>query len=216
MQRCLYPLIALPLLLSPSRAAAQVTLNPDALKQVKPAATAPVTPTAPGVKRPVVKTVPHAAAPAKLTPPVVAVIPPEIAQLPPPVAVPTRPPEKIVAPAPVANAIGSAVAIKDGLRLDFGAGSSDLNQAMDKSLRAFAARAKPGPVALDAYASGNDSDPSTPRRLSLARVLAARAILIDAGIASKDIYPRAHAPDTSISGAPADRLDIVIVASNHS
>ena len=216
MQRCLYPLIALPLLLSPGRAAAQVTLNPDALKQVKPAATAPVTPAAPEVKRPVVKTAPRTPPPAKLTPPVVAVIPPEIAQLPPPVAVPTRPAEKIVAPAPVANAIGSAVAIKDGLRLDFGAGSSDLNQAMDKSLRAFAARAKPGPVALDAYASGNDSDPSTPRRLSLARVLAARAILIDAGIASKDIYPRAHAPDTSISGAPADRLDIVIVASNHS
>lgn len=196
---------------------AQVTLNPDALKQLQttpPAAPAP--PATPESRRTAPQT---AAAPAPvvpaLAPPKVATIPPEIAQLPPPVVVPLRPAAKVNPPAPLADALGDAVAIKNGIRIDFAADSSDMNPAMEQALRDFAKRAAPGPVALDAYASGNDSDPSTPRRLSLARVLAARAILIDAGIASAKIYPRAHGPDSK-GLAPPDRLEIVTLPPDHS
>jgi len=217
--RSKHPLwLILPALLVASNALrAQVTINPDALKQIAPPAATPV-PREPASHHPAHRTAaakPAAPPPAKVKAPTVALIPPEIANLPPPVAVATRAPEKIILPPAVAGAIGDTSAIKNGLRLRFGAGSSDMNAAMEQSLRDFARRAAPGPVSLDAYASGNDSDPSTPRRLSLARVLAARAILIDAGIASTDIYPRAHAPSTD-TAAPPDRIDIVILPASHS
>jgi outer membrane protein OmpA-like peptidoglycan-associated protein len=184
-------------------AQAQVTLNPDALKQLqvtKPVA-APLA--RPATAKPVAPAVPRVA------PPEVATIPPEIATLPPSPVVPTRPPAKVIPPVPLASAVGDATPIKNGLRLDFGPSSSDLNPAMDRALRNFAKQAAPGPVNLDAYAAGNNSDPSTPRRLSLARALAARAVLIDAGLASKMIYIRAHAPNSATS--PADRLEITLI-----
>jgi outer membrane protein OmpA-like peptidoglycan-associated protein len=203
-----------------SDARAQVTLNPDALKQLQ--ATSPA---APPQEKPAPEahqtagSLSHPATGAPVVPalprPRVATVPPEIAQLPPPVVVALRPVARVIPPLPVIGAIGDAVAIKNGIRLDFAPSSSDMNPAMEQALRAFAKHAAPGPVTLDAYASGNDSDPSTPRRLSLARVLAARAILINAGIASAQIYPRAHGPDTGDS-APADRLDIVTLPPSHS
>jgi len=198
-------------------ARAQVTLNPDALKQLQNATPAPATPVPQAApRRSSSNTTRSAPAPVPaLKPPTIAVVPPEIALLPPPVVVPTRQPGKVIPPAPVPGAVGDAVAIKNGIRLDFAPDSSDLNVAMERALRDFAKRAAPGPISLDAYSSGNDSDPSTPRRLSLARVLAARAILIDAGIASAKIYPRAHGPDSK-GLAPPDRLEIVTLPPDHS
>jgi len=76
----------------------------------------------------------------------------------------------------------------------FGASKADLNPATNDALRKIAGEVKADP-AIDlnvlAYAAGNADDPSTPRRLSLSRALAARAVLISEGIVSTRIYVRA-------------------------
>ena len=59
---------------------------------------------------------------------------------------------------------------------------------------------------MAAYAAGSPEDPSTPRRLSLARALAARAVLINEGIASTRIYVRALG--SAADDGPADRVDL--------
>ena len=62
------------------------------------------------------------------------------------------------------------------------------------------------PVQVTAFAAGSPEDPSTPRRLSLARALAARAVLINEGIASTRIYVRALG--SAAGDGPADRVDL--------
>ncbi len=202
------------------KARAQVTLNPDALAHLKaaPASVAPPTPpktskpavSAPAISRPKISkpAVAKPAAPVAVSIPVLATAPPEIAKLPPPVVVPVRPVSKPIPPKPVADAPGRAIAIPSGIRLLYSGDNFDLNPAMDRALRDFARKSLPGPVALDAFAGRNNNDPSTPRRLSLLRALAARAILIDAGLASEKIYVRSHAPSSDNAALPADRLDI--------
>ena len=114
--------------------------------------------------------------------------------------VPLHPP----APPPpvpvVQTATGSATPIDDGVRIGFGDASADLNPRTMQALHDFAATVKANPDAraiLDAAAAGSPDDPSTPRRLALSRGLAARAVLINDGIASTRIYvrmdPRAEA-----------------------
>lgn len=107
--------------------------------------------------------------------------------------VPLHPP----APPPpvpvVQTATGTATPLADGVRIGFGASSSDLNPGTMQALHDFAARVKAQPDAravLDAAAVGSADDPSTPRRLALSRGLAARAVLINDGIASTRIYVR--------------------------
>jgi outer membrane protein OmpA-like peptidoglycan-associated protein len=194
------------------KAQAQVTLNPDALAHLKaaPAAAPPTSPSKPTISKPKISkpTVAKPPSPVAVPIPVLATAPPEIAKLPPPVVVPLRPVSKPIPPLPVANAPGHASAIPSGIRLQYQGDSSNLNPAMDRALRDFARKSLPGPVALDAFASRNNNDPSTPRRLSLLRALAARAILIDAGLASEKIYVRSHAPSLDNATLPADRLDI--------
>ena len=66
---------------------------------------------------------------------------------------------------------------------------------------------------VSGYAPGMPEDPSTPRRLSLSRVLTVRSLLIAQGIASSRIYPKAlgaSAPD--LAQGPADRADLVATA----
>ena len=58
-----------------------------------------------------------------------------------------------------------------------------------------------------ATAAGSADDPSTPRRLSLSRALAARAVLITEGIASTRIYVRALGASGPPDGPP-DRVDV--------
>ena len=197
-------------------ASAQVTLDTGALAHLKPSPppAAPRPPVAPaaGPARPVGRPSVAPPAPVAVPVPAMAAAPPEIAKLPPPVLVPTRPEPAPIPPKPVAAALGQASAIPNGIRLSFDGDSADLNPAMDQALRAFGHAALPGPVELDAYATSNSADPSVPRRLSLLRALAARAILINVGMASEKIYVRAHAPTADDSQAPADRLDIVDLA----
>jgi len=143
---------------------------------------------------------------------------PVIPAAPPPIPVIKAPlinvplhPEPPPPPVPVvAAATGAGSAIQGGSRITFGNGSADLNAAMMQSLQAFAAQLKTDPDAraqIDAYSSGTPDDPSTPRRMSLARGLAARAVLINSGIPSTRIYVRAIGqPHDNLQ---PDRIDLI-------
>jgi len=141
-------------------------------------------------------------------PPTLPVAPPEIAAIPPAVAVPVqRPPEP--PPIPVAaDAPGDVAPLQGGVRATFGPNRSELNEATETAIRGFARplRDTQQAVQVAAYAAGTPEDPSTPRRLSLARALAARAVLINEGIASTRIYVRALG--AAAGDGPADRVDL--------
>jgi outer membrane protein OmpA-like peptidoglycan-associated protein len=145
-------------------------------------------------------------------PPAIPTTPPPLVNLAPPqLVVPTRP---VPPPPPVpvaADAPGAASNIPDGTRITFGADRSDLNPATVAAIRSFAqtAKAQPGAaINIAASAAGTADDPSTPRRMSLERALAARAVLINEGIPSTRIY--VHANGTDAAGGPVDRADIVL------
>ncbi len=191
-------LAILALLSSP--ALAQSTVNPGALDRLTP--TRPAPHAAPAK--------PAAAAPPKTPKPALPAEPPPIAALPPPIAVPVaKPPPP--PPVPVAaDAPGVATGLPTGIRVTFGPDRSDLNAATVAALRDFAAQVKPNEqtsIDILAYAAGGPDDPSTPRRVSLARALAARAVLISEGIASVRIYPRALG--TTAGDGPPDRVDLL-------
>ncbi len=209
-------------------AAAQVTVNPGALDLLpqRPAPrprAAPSRPAAPPAKeaaRPAApdKPAPPAAPSAQGTPasppaavakPTLPTVAPAVAALPPPSPVP--PPRTQAAPAvPVAaDAPGTASPFGDGLRVTFGPDRQELNPGTEEALQALARRllATPQPITINAYAAGTAEDPSTARRLSLARALAARAVLINEGVSSTRIYPRALGAAGGDAGR--DRVDVV-------
>lgn len=219
------------LLLTASGASAQVAVNPGALDQLRPeharhsaprhasprTARHPAAPTHPSAENPAAPASPTAANPTAPPPaaPRVPAAPPNPAVLPPPaVAVPTAaaPP---IPPIPVtADAPSAAEPVQGGLRITFGKDRSDLSPAAVAAIEAVAGQVKGTPGALDitAYAAGVPDDPSTPRRLSLARALAVRAVLLHEGIESPRIYVRAmgaSAAPGDPATAPADRVDLV-------
>jgi outer membrane protein OmpA-like peptidoglycan-associated protein len=154
----------------------------------------------------------HAAKPA--APPSVPLAPPaNPVLLPPPQVLPVH---KRPDPPPVpikADAAGAPSFIPGGIRLTFGPGIADLNEANDEALLDIAARAKADPaltISIVAWAPGTNEDPSTPRRLSLDRALAARAVLINAGIISDRVLAQARG-FLNIEGGPPDRVDITLV-----
>ena len=164
---------------------AQVSTNDQAIDQLKPAA--PVQ-HSPRVSRPPrsgeqTQAAAQAAADARRPPanPVLA---------PPPLVLPAHKPPP-PPPVPVkADAAGAVSGIAGGSRITFGAGSADLNPATLAAIRKVAADAAANPamtVGVTAWAPGPGDDQSTPRRLSLDRALAARAVLINAGIVSERI-----------------------------
>ena len=111
--------------------------------------------------------------------------------------------------------MGAVTKINGGIQITFGPGKSDVNQDTENAVRILARAVKADPNAdlnLYAYAAGVPDDPSTPRRLSLSRALAVRAILINEGIASTRIYPRALGATPGPSGmdGPPDRVDVVL------
>ena len=63
-----------------------------------------------------------------------------------------------------------------------------------------------------AYAAGSQDDPSTARRLSLSRALAARGALLGNGIPSSRIFVRALGSQSG--DGPPDRVDISILGGN--
>ncbi len=220
-------------LLLPGTAFAQVSVNNGALDRLQPAsppAHAAAAPAKPGARpqprhpaHPVHPAAPARAAPSSPhtanlrpgLPPTVPAAPPSGAALPPPVVPPARP----VAPPPpvpiVPNAPGDVSQIKGGIRVTFGAGVADMSGSTEGAVRSFAdtVKAEPGTdLNVYAFAAGVPDDPSTPRRLSLARALAIRAILISDGIVSTRIYPRAlgASPGPAGSDAPSDRVDLLL------
>jgi outer membrane protein OmpA-like peptidoglycan-associated protein len=125
---------------------------------------------------------------------------------------PTHPPPP-PPPVPVKNdAAGTATALPGNLeRITFGPGSSELNPATVAAIRQIASAAIANPallITITAWAAGNNDDPSTPRRISLDRALAARAVLINAGIVSERIHALAKGFSDPGTG-PIDRVDIV-------
>ena len=143
-------------------------------------------------------------------PPTVPVAPPEIAAIPPAVAVPVARPPPPTSPPVAADAPGEPSPIPGGLRVTFGPDRADLNGATLQALRDFARTMKGNEqetVNVVATAAGTADDPSTPRRLSLSRALAARSVLINEGIASTRIYVRALG--TNGPEGPADRVDLI-------
>ena len=216
------------LCLLPLPAFAQVTTNDQALDSLKPKpATSAAAPAQSDVltpaetpAHPVHHTVHHAASSAHATKtapvhpaplPVVPLAPPTNAViLPPPQVLPVHPRPQ-PPPVPIkADAPGAPSFITGGIRLTFGAGVADLNPANDEALLDIAARAKADSaltISVTAWAPGTTEDPSTPRRLSLDRALAVRAVLINAGIVSDRVLAVAKGY-TNIEGGPPDRVDI--------
>jgi hypothetical protein len=137
--------------------------------------------------------------------------PPNPVIVPPPPVIPARPPvlPPTIRPNPAATT--TVAHIDHGTRLVFGAGSAELNQPSFDALMQIADAAKADPaleISVTAWAPGVPEDPSTPRRLSLDRALAARAVLIHAGIASERIHAVAKGT-MDIGAGPADRMDVV-------
>jgi outer membrane protein OmpA-like peptidoglycan-associated protein len=206
------------LCLLPLPAFAQVTTDDSALQALKPAAPAKNAPTAPvAAAKPRVAAhhaVRHAPAsrgkPAAL--PVVPAAPPANPVIvPPPPVIPIHPPVLPPAIKPNPAATTTATHITAGTRLVFGAGSAELNQPSFDALTDIATAAKADPaleISVTAWAPGAPEDPSTPHRLSLDRVLVARAVLIHAGIVSERIHAIAKGA-TDIAAGPADRMDVV-------
>ncbi len=216
-------------------ARAQVTVDPNALDQLAPPhARPPAKPTRRVVIKPrttkVVKpAVVKPAAPAKPAPPParsvpvpVPVTPPPAPVLPPPITVPTRPAPPPAAVSVLPDAPGEATPEKTGLRLTFGPQRADLNPTTDAALRKLLHDAPAGGLVtynVTAYAAGNEDDPSTPRRISLARALAVRSVMITEGVPSIRIYVKAlGAPQPATPGAvpdgSPDRVDIGVVAAS--
>ena len=216
----------------PVAALAQVSVNQGALDQLKPSAPAVSAPAKTEHARPSTRhpaTAHQAPHPARSTrseqastpatkpkpaskprPVTVAPAPPPAAVLPPVVEVPhVAPPPP--PPVPILpDAQGDATPVPGGVRITFDASKADLNPATNDALRKIAGEVKADP-AIDlnvlAYAAGNADDPSTPRRLSLSRALAARAVLISEGIVSTRIYVRALG--ATASDGPPDRVDVI-------
>jgi outer membrane protein OmpA-like peptidoglycan-associated protein len=130
---------------------------------------------------------------------------------PPPIVLPIHPPPP-PPPVPVLpHAVGVASPLPNGVMVTFGADKSDLNPDTLAAIRAIAADALANPaiiVGITAWAPGNKDDPSTPRRLSLDRALAARAVLINAGLTSERIRAIAKGMIDLPATAP-DRAEIV-------
>ncbi|MBV1830535.1 hypothetical protein KUA08_07935, partial [Komagataeibacter melomenusus] len=129
----------------------------------------------------------------------------------------TPPPE--VKPDPQAR--GRAEKVTGGTRLHFATQSADMNPRMMTALQTFATLMQKLPdqhINIVAYGEGRPDDPSTPRRVALSRGLAARSVLIHAGVAPTRIYVRAVGlPDENAQGAGADCVDVTrsgVVASS--
>jgi outer membrane protein OmpA-like peptidoglycan-associated protein len=142
-------------------------------------------------------------------------VPPTVAlaPIPPPPTVEAAPPPP---PPPISDtATGEASANGTGLRVTFGAGETDLSQASATAIQNVVKAAPPGDTTsfnVVAYAAGTPDDPSTARRLSLARALAVRSALMADGVSSTRIYVRALGAQAG--DEPADRVDLSVLGAN--
>jgi outer membrane protein OmpA-like peptidoglycan-associated protein len=138
----------------------------------------------------------------------VALVPPP----PPPAVQPAAPPP----PPPISDSAASAATtVGAGLRVTFGAGEADLSPASAAAIKDVVQSAPTGDSTsfnVLAYAAGMPEDPSTARRLSLARALAVRSTLMANGVASSRIYVRALG--ATGGGEAPDRVDLAVMGGN--
>jgi outer membrane protein OmpA-like peptidoglycan-associated protein len=169
-----------------------------------PAQTASVAPTAAPNRQEAVTPIPPAPAPAvpEQTPQTASVEP-----IAPPVATAAPPPPPVSA-----GAATSAAPTPAGLRLTFASGQSDLSPESVDSIKQFAASGGPGTFNVQAYAPGAKDDPSSARRLSLARAMAVRSALVADGVPSVHIFVRALG--AQYGSGPPDRVDIEAMNDN--
>jgi outer membrane protein OmpA-like peptidoglycan-associated protein len=151
---------------------------------------------------------------------------------PPPATLPTAPPDTVALvpvpppaaaqpaapppPPPISDSAASAATTTGaGLRVTFGAGETDLSPASAAAIKGIVQSAPAGDTTsfnVMAYAAGTPEDPSTARRLSLARALAVRSALMADGVTSSRIYVRALGA-TGGDEAP-DRVDLAVMGGN--
>jgi outer membrane protein OmpA-like peptidoglycan-associated protein len=214
-------MLAAALLAFSPAALGQVTTNDQALDSLKSAPPANTSAAAPQTEKPAPRHARHATtraaratAPARPTqkPPFVPPAPPANPVIaPPPLVMPSHPPPP---PPPVplrADAAGQVIPLPDGTRITFAPGGATLNPATFAAILSVAHQAKANPamtLGVTAWAPGTADDPSTPRRLSLDRALAARAVLIANGIVSERIRTIAKGMTDLGTAAPADRVDL--------
>ncbi len=132
---------------------------------------------------------------------------------------PPAPPANAPSPAPpvAAGAATTAAAIPAGLRLTFANGQSDLSPGSADSINHLVQAAPAGDATtfnVLAFASGDPDDPSVARRLSLARAIAVRAVLMADGVPSSRIYLRALGSEPG--QGPPDRVDLSVLGANAS
>jgi outer membrane protein OmpA-like peptidoglycan-associated protein len=157
--------------------------------------------------------VPATSAPPAKPPPLPQSVP-TVASIP-----PVAPPAEATAPPPPPpiseSATTKAEPASQGLRLLFGAGSADLSPDSAASLKQLAGSAPQSDATsfnVAAYAPGNRDDPSTARRLSLARAMAVRSALVTSGVPSARIYVRALGE--AFGAGPPDRVDVSVLGAN--
>jgi outer membrane protein OmpA-like peptidoglycan-associated protein len=202
-------------------ASAQVTTSDQSIDALKAPATDKNAASAPAAK-PAAKSSRHqrktththsqAAAPLSKTAPQMPALPPAHPVIaPPPIVLPTHPPPPPPTVPFLPKAAGTATPLPDGTMVTFGPGHAELNPDTLAAIRAVATDAQANPamiIGITAWAPGTKDDPSTPRRLSLDRALAARAVLINAGIPSERIRAIAKGMN-DIGTATPDRAEIV-------
>src|SRR5262249_18284913 len=119
-------------------------------------------------------------------------------------------------PPPVSEtANSSATSTAKGLRVTFGTGQADLSPASAEAIKAIVHSIPSGDNTnfnVEAYAAGTPEDPSTARRLSLARALAVRSALMANGVGSSHIYVRARG--AAAGDETPDRVDLAVVGAN--
>ncbi|NHN89729.1 OmpA family protein [Acetobacter conturbans] len=146
-------------------------------------------------------------------PPTIPAAPPPLPVLtPPPIPVEVHPFPMPADPPAVKDAVGEVRPIVGGLRITFAADSAQLNPETKNAVLAFGKMLLEHPDIrglVDVTASGVPNDPSRPRRMSLSRGLAVRAVLMNAGVPSTRIYVRVIGlPDKTGIETPADRADM--------
>lgn len=101
----------------------------------------------------------------------------------------------------------------DEKRILFDAQSAKINQATLDAMVELAKSLVAQPtkrIRMESYATGLDDDASTPRRVSLERVIILRSILMLNNVASTRIYPIAKGKADPSDKDPPDRVDIHI------
>lgn len=132
--------------------------------------------------------------------------------LPPLLSVPLRPAPPLVPPVVVADAPGEASTLGEhGLRVLFGAGRSEINPAVLAAVKAAVQTMPAGlQIIVTSFAPPQGEDTSGPRRLSLARALNLRNVLLGEGVASPRVIIRAMGGVHGAEGdGPIDRADLL-------